>query len=272
MTKNRFLVLKYWLLHSRNSVPSKELLKFFFDTSYHEKAKRYIQDIRYTESDVAVRLKGISSCLYYPKDTFNLKSLEQVVVEQCYEDNWHYYETPETRIESNDVVVDCGAAEGLFSLRVCSRCERVYAIEPLSEFVNALRKTFALQPQVTIIPAAVSDKEGEAFIENRGISSTLSLSQGERVKVETLDSLFFKTGIHISYIKADLEGADYLALRGAEHLIRTCTPKIAITTYHDPNHARLMMEWIGSINPRYNFKLKGIYQITGSPMMLHAWV
>jgi hypothetical protein len=35
----------------------------------------------------------------------------------------------------------------------------------------------------------------------------------------------------------DLEGHDYKALVGAESLIKKYMPKIAVTTYHDINHA-----------------------------------
>ncbi|MDG6998482.1 MAG: FkbM family methyltransferase [Nitrososphaerota archaeon] len=272
MTKTRFLVLRHWLLNNKNDVTASELIKFFFDNSYHNKAKKFVQNIQNADLDFAIRIEGLPQPMFYPKDAFSLHALEQVLVEQYYPSNWHYYEIPETSVKEDDVVVDCGAAEGLFSLKACYRCKAVYAIEPLPNFVRALRRTFEPFPNVHVLPVAVSDHAGEGFIENRGISSSLSDGEGFRVQVDTLDNLFFERLPKITYIKADLEGVDYNALKGAENLIRHYSPKIAITTYHRPEDAAMMIDWIRSTNPNYKFRRKGIYQETGCPMMLHAWV
>ncbi|MEW6006225.1 MAG: hypothetical protein AB1695_13015 [Stygiobacter sp.] len=55
-------------------------------------------------------------------------------------------------------------------------------------------------------------------------------------------------------------------------LINKYLPKIAVTTYHNVNHAKLIKELLLQINPNYKVITKGIYQESGSPIMLHAWV
>ncbi|MFZ3071860.1 MAG: FkbM family methyltransferase, partial [Thermodesulfobacteriota bacterium] len=125
-----------------------------------------------------------------------------------------------------------------------------------------------------IIPCAVSSKAGESFIGERDLSSSLTEYEngnGHKIRVDTLDNLFFQKDIPVSYIKADLEGYDFEAIKGAESIIRKYSPKIAITTYHNAQHSKQISGFITGINPNYKIKTKGIYQETGSPVMLHAW-
>ena len=59
-------------------------------------------------------------------------------------------------------------------------------------------------------------------------------------------------------IKIDAEGADLDILKGAERVIRTSAPQIAVTTYHKEEHAREILEYLSSVQPRYRFRLKGL--------------
>jgi hypothetical protein len=92
------------------------------------------------------------------------------------------------------------------------------------------------------------------------------------VSVTILDKLLFERDIPISYIKIDLEGFDLQALLGGQELIKRNRPKIAVTTYHDYRHAKQMEKYLKSIVPSYNIRIKGIFQVSGAPIMLHAWV
>lgn len=114
---------------------------------------------------------------------------------------------------------------------------------------------------------------GRDTIFEHDISSSLSDENGGiEVKVTTLDKLFYEKGEKITYKKMDLEGYDYDALLGAENLIRENKPKIAVTTYHKVQHAEQITAYLKSLVPEYKIFTKGIYQGTGSPVMLHAWV
>jgi FkbM family methyltransferase len=202
-----------------------------------------------------------------------LKSLEQVIVESFYPNNWHYYEIPQTKVTNNDNVVDCGAAEGLFGLLVVNRCSKLHLIEPLPIFCNAMKITFKAKNNVTIHPVALSNEVTTSQIFEHDISSSLADGNGGiEVEVTTLDKLFYEHGEEITYIKIDLEGYDYKALLGAENLIRKNKPKIAVTTYHNSRHAEEIASFLKLLVPEYNILTKGIFQETGSPVMLHAWI
>jgi len=271
VTKTRLKVLGWWLKGIKNDVGLYDLLEYFFGASYKAKARAFVTKIA-EEGDCSVlHLKGIESPLYYPKG-MDIRVLEQVIVETFYSDNWHFYQTAETKVEPSDVVADCGAAEGLFSLVSSSVCKKIYAIEPLPRFIGSLRKTFATLRNVEILQCAVSDRCAEAFICEDAISSTLTDERnGTPVRVETIDHLFYDKDTLVTYLKIDLEGHDFAAIKGAEKTIKEYGPKIAVTTYHDEAHARQISDFIMQVDSRYRVRTRGIYQETGSPVMLHAW-
>jgi FkbM family methyltransferase len=232
--------------------------------------------IRRIETDADYRRVYFHGCpqpLYLPIET-DLTVLYQVVAELMFADSWHYYEIPPTRVAPDEVVADCGAGEGLFSLLVARRCRRVYAIEPLGAFVAAMQRTFAGQENVEIVPVGLSDRAGEATIRDDGIASGLADGRGlgRRVPITTLDDLFVRQGVALSYLKADLEGFEMHLLRGGRETIRRYAPKIAITTYHDPGHAKAIAAFLRDLDGRYRLRVKGIHHPDGSPVMLHAWI
>ncbi len=209
--------------------------------------------------------------LYYPV-SMDRHSLAQVIVETFNKRNWHYYEIAQTKVQPADVVVDCGSAEGLFSLTVHERCHKIFLIEPLERFISSLKLTFKNAANIEIIPMAISDREYTARIRSSDISSSLTDGdEGELINVTTIDKLFLPRNVAINYLKLDLEGHDFKALIGAREIIAKYRPKIAVTTYHDKDHANQIKSFLLSVIPDYHILCKGIYQETGSPVMLHAW-
>jgi FkbM family methyltransferase len=267
----RMAVLLHWLRGRRNGVGSAELLRFLKAPPARVRARRLIEAVDEDAGIYRVHLVGLEQPLIWPKSV-DLSWLYVVLAEQGDPSDWHFYEVPETSVRSDDVVVDCGAAEGLFALLVAKRAKRVYAVEPLPLWVQCMRQTFQRTENVQILSCALSDQTGRLRLQGRALSSKLNRDGDVEVHVETVDNLFFNRGIEVSYLKADLEGHDLKMLRGARHTIANYTPRIAVTTYHDPAHARLMIDFVRSLNGRYRFKTKGIETASGAPVMLHAWV
>ena len=266
----RMEIAQHWLLKNKNGIPFLELMAKVFAKTCAMKAKPYILTLDETENFIKVKIKSIAGYLYYPK-AMSLQSLYQVIAESTDCTDWHYYEIPETRIQEEDIVVDCGAAEGLFSLMAARKCTQVYAIEPLPQFIQAMQLTFSEHTNVRVMACALSDKEGESFITDHGISSVVSKSGTIPVKLNTIDNLFFKKSIKVTYLKADLEGFEMDMLKGAAQTINAYRPKIAITTYHVAAHAQQIKDFLLAIYPSYHIKLKGIEERAGAPVMLHAW-
>jgi FkbM family methyltransferase len=268
----RLKILKNWFDGKRNGASIEEVLQKVLGQSYTMKAKSVIKKINQSGTFLEVVFKNSKYPLYYPIE-MPITSLYQVIAEIFYSNDWHYYEIEQTKVGAEDTVIDCGAGEGLFSLLVARRCSKVYAIEPLPRFVEAMKLSFSKLGNVSIIPCALADYEGEGKLSQKGISSSLAGPRKEAItiKMDTVDNLFFEKRIKIDYIKADLEGYEVEVLRGASKTIKSSNPKIAITTYHRNEHAYEISRFLKSINPKYKIKLKGL-NACGSYVMLHAWV
>jgi hypothetical protein len=134
-----------------------------------------------------------------------------------------------------------------------------------------MRQTFASVHNVQILPYALSSETSTGQLHGDGVTSRLTSGELPDVTVETIDNLFFRQGIKLDLIKADLEGHDLKMLMGASQTISQHAPRIAITTYHESEHAQAMVDYLGALNRAYKFRVKGIDAAAGAPVMLHAW-
>lgn len=166
-----------------------------------------------------------------------------------------------------EVFVDCGAYDG-DSIKKFKQCMRknkiknfkIVAFEPDSKnFKNLLRN----HPDVVGIPCGVWDKCGSLQFMNGGEGNSTFIESGKSLK----DSGDYKTenfvevpvrtidGIEAcncaSFIKMDIEGAEYQALIGAEKTIKKNKPKLAICIYHSDLDMIRLAELIHSWVPEY---------------------
>lgn len=172
------------------------------------------------------------------------------------------YELDRVMLKAGDVVLDCGANVGIFSAYAASKGCKVYAFEPVPKAREYLKKTAALNPGITVVDCAVSDKTGSLDIyvdlNNLGESS-LHPNVHEKNKYETvsvraitLDEFVKDQGLtRVDFIKADIEGAERFMLAGATKVLRDFGPKLAICTYHLPDDPRILKEIILAANPAY---------------------
>jgi FkbM family methyltransferase len=152
-------------------------------------------------------------------------------------------------------VWDIGANVGLVSL-LCARHggTRVVAFEPGEVNVNRLEEHRQANPlvaaQIEVIPAAVSDVEGEVEllagddgvvgqITSPGVQLWHDPRQGARsvtVKTMRLDSLLGEGRPGPGLLKIDVEGAEALVLAGAHHLLRHSRPAIVLEVHNQDAH------------------------------------
>jgi FkbM family methyltransferase len=271
----RLRIARHWLAGSRHGVSPGSLLRFLTGPRCQTIAAREIVAVDDAGDALGVHLRGLAFPLLFPKE-IDFFHLQQVIAESHNVHDWHYYEIAETRVRAGDVVVDCGAAEGLFAALAATRAARVYAVEPLPRFAELLLRTFAAVPNVTVVPVAVHARDGVMRLTAGTLDSSLTADAagaagGTDVPVRSLDSLAREWPALPTYIKADLEGADVAALEGAREVIARATPRIAITTYHVANHAERIEALLREVDRRYVVRVKGIAD-HGCPVMLHAWV
>lgn len=159
--------------------------------------------------------------MYFPR-SWDEEKIEQyyrsVVAEQDGRSP-HCYHQNGCMVAEGDVVVDVGAAEGIFALDVIDVVSKIYLIEADEEWMEALQQTFREDTDKVQIIYGFAD----------------CIAEGNRV---TLDSLFAES---VNYIKMDIEGYEKAALQGADRLLREGKNiKCAICSYH----CREDEEWI----------------------------
>lgn len=250
-------------------VTAGQLLRFLTQPSMRRRGMRHVTGLREEAGQFAVALNGCDRPIYWPRD-WGLDTLGMLISEQFDPRDWHFYQIAETRLEPDDVVLDCGAAEGLFTLLAARTCRKVYAFEPLPLFCENMRRSFAGLANVQIVPLLLSNRAGEAGLSAQGIVSAEAKDGALRCRVETLDNLFPDGSERVTYLKADVEGAEMELLEGARRLIARDRPKIAVTTYHCREHAEQITAWLRELSPRYRIKTKGVCE-KACPVMLHAW-
>lgn len=142
-------------------------------------------------------------------------------------------------VNLGDHVVDGGAHAAMHTLPLADcvgPTGRVYAFEPSPTILPWLRQLVTGSRNVSLMEKALSDRDGVAIFRNLPDEPWLS-SLDDRplgknvnvveVEVDTyrLDNLAHKL---ISFMKLDLEGAEYNALQGAQNVLRISKPVIAM--------------------------------------------
>ncbi|HJK07583.1 MAG TPA: FkbM family methyltransferase, partial [Methanocorpusculum sp.] len=129
------------------------------------------------------------------------------------------YEWGDVRIARDDVVFDCGANLGVFTVLAAYRGAEVFAFEPIPEARSILRQTLKLNPaladRVHVVPCALGDEEKTAeftILADTLVGSSMVLPQTGRkmrVPVTTVDAFVEAEGLDaVNFIKADIEGAE----------------------------------------------------------------
>jgi FkbM family methyltransferase len=149
-------------------------------------------------------------------------------------------------IKPGSVVYDIGGHVGFYTLLssyLVGQGGQVYAFEPLPrnlEFIYMHLKLNQVR-NVDVIPCAVSDSgKSENFLE--GPNSYMGrLSPNGKLIVETvaIDDLCIEGRIQPpDYIKIDVEGAEFIVLKGAKAVLGKYRPLLFIATHGIDAHAR----------------------------------
>lgn len=248
-----------------------QVLQFLSQPGKSSRADVFIKSVSESEpSYQEVRFQANPAfVLYYPKK-YRWVDFCQTVDECFNPHNWHNFLSPRFHIGPADVVIDCGAAEGLFTWFAAQRGAQVHAFEPDAGFVASMRKSFADSPQVSINHCALGHRSGQAFLSEDEIFSRLTAAdRGTPVQVRTLDDAIGEK--KVTFLKADVEGYEFRMLLGAESIIRRHRPRIAVTVYHPQNNVAEIMDFLRECHPNYQFATKGIFD-NGHPVLLQAWV
>ena len=180
--------------------------------------------------------------------------------------------TDRISIKESDCVLDIGASLGIFSVfaaRAVGPTGQVLAFEPNDLVAKIMRRNFEINKidNVKIINTVLTDKFGDIdfTVDLNGAqgSSSIFPIKSARTKLikarqETLDSFIVQHNIQrVDFIKADIEGAERLMLKGAEQTIKRFKPTIAIRIYHLPDDPEVIEAMLKEFVPGYKIEKFG---------------
>jgi FkbM family methyltransferase len=176
-------------------------------------------------------------------------------------------------LSPGDTYVDAGANLGLFTLvasRAVGDTGRVFAFEPMPSTLQRLQRNLDLSraTNVTVLPVGCWDAPGEATLHefadgHHGESSMATRADktvGRSVTIQTVRIDDAVTG-PVKLLKADIEGAEFAALRGATGLLGSATPPHLILELNGKTaeafgyHPRDLVRWLLEQPARYRMHL-----------------
>lgn len=175
------------------------------------------------------------------------------------------YDWDRVMLEPDDVVLDCGANMGVFSIYAASKGCTAYAFEPTPALHPVLEQHAKLnEGRLILEPYAVANQTGQSAFHLDPYScggSSLMVRSPDTVEVEvqqiTLDEFVQQRGLErVDFIKADIEGAERLMLEGAQHVLADFAPKLSLCTYHLPDDKEVLTRLILQANPNYRISYR----------------
>ena len=170
--------------------------------------------------------------------------------------------------KEGDVVIDGGANQGVFSLSFKSKIKeagQIICVEPFNYAVKKIKKNFLLNnfKNFLIYKNVLSDKISYYKIYySDGITDASIINRNsdnyKMVKSITIDHIVKKNKLKkLDFIKLDIEGAEYLALKGANKSILKFKPIIYLEI-NNLNNFKNINSFLNKINYYpYTFKSNG---------------
>jgi FkbM family methyltransferase len=163
-----------------------------------------------------------------------------------------------------DIVLDCGANVGV-TVRVwlAAGAKKVVAIEPAPENIEVLHRNFKNEidtGQVIVYPKGVWDKDEIMPLQvdpnNSAADSFIIHREGGKqirgIPLTTIDKLVAELKLdRVDFIKMDIEAAEPKAIVGGRETIARYHPRMALCTYHAPDHPKLIQELVRAVWPGY---------------------
>jgi FkbM family methyltransferase len=143
---------------------------------------------------------------------------------------------------SHDVLLDIGAAEGIYSAAFCALTGRsAWAFEPSREMFDRLARLCAANPGFAI---EVTNVALDAHVGQRAItrhpdgqfSGVRAPDESDVMEVTTLDAFVAEHDLRPDFAKIDVEGMELDVLRGGEITFRHSVKTIVLEVHYDFLH------------------------------------
>ena len=158
---------------------------------------------------------------------------------------------------SNEVYVDLGAYNGdtidEFLHYSGGSYRKIVAMEPNAKNFSKLQAHCADMPRVALWKLGAWSENTVLTFNNKAGRNSAVAAEGVQTRVVTVDSIL--CGLRPTYIKADVEGADYETLLGMKQAL-TYKPKLNFAAYHRFEDIYRLPLLIHRLNPGYQIYLR----------------
>lgn len=183
-----------------------------------------------------------------------------------------YFDLPELPHVENEVFVDAGCYDGRTSYAFMNwaggKYEKIFCLEPDPENQKKIRELMCDNPKVVLVPKGAWNKKTELrFASGDQTRSRISEEGDILVPVDCIDRMIGNA--RPTFIKMDIEGAEMEAIKGAEQLIRTYRPKLAISVYHHPEDIFTIPKVLLNYQPDYKLYLRH-YSLDSADTVLYC--
>jgi len=179
------------------------------------------------------------------------------------------------KIDDNEVLIDCGAYDGDFSLALTEviKPKFIYAFECDPENFEKLEKNTSHLENIHIINKGCWSEKTILSFSNYGTMASKIEGNGQiKIETDSIDNIVLTSSDvqnAVTFIKMDVEGAELEALKGARNTILKHTPKLAISVYHLREDLVSIPQYILSLNRQYKLYLRH-YESFSSELILYA--
>lgn len=168
------------------------------------------------------------------------------------------------QLRDNTVFIDGGAYNGDTCAKLLRKAKeenkdksiKIIAFEPGYQNMKILRNKYESDRRISLIQSGLSDKTCDLYFCERGSSSYLTSKEKSNctVHVVAIDDLPECQGA--TWIKMDIEGAEWDALHGAKDTIVRNKPVLTICIYHSDKDMLRIAEWIHEMVPEYKLYVR----------------
>lgn len=244
--------------HNLPIIAMKEFLKYKEDASIYIASTSFHDEFLHILQNVGVNTEQIIDVAGMMLDVYH---------------NKQYFDLPFLKKEEHEVFVDGGCYDGANTLQFVKWAgnskKMVYAFEPDKKNIERCGKVLESinsLPYHLISRGLWSSSTVLQFNSKANEASRVTMDGDVQIPVTNLDDEVHE---RVTFIKLDIEGAEYEALKGAERTIRQYKPKLAISVYHNWEDIWELPKLILTYCPEYTFYLRH-YSLSSEETVLYA--
>lgn len=238
--------------------------KHIFHTSFEESRSFYAKNRERIEN-IAANLADEKSRRVYKnilayRATHDRRYLHRKIV-----DREQYFDEDIVDLTENEYFVDCGAYKAdtikafLQKLGENRTSAYVLAFEPDAYNFGCLKKQLrklGISGRVRCVQLGTWSSAKELRFRANTEEGCMIMDDGDSViQVNSIDNVV-NLHRHVTFIKMDVEGAEYDSLIGAKHTIEKWHPRLAISIYHSDEDMVRIAEYLMREYPFYKFYIR----------------